>query len=76
MAFQHIQNEIKIPNTYLHHLALIYFSSLISYYVPFAHYNLSTVSFLHLLEYIKAYSYLNTLMLAVLFVWNKPLIFQ
>lgn len=75
-AFQYTQNEIKIPNTCLHHPALTYFSSLISYYVPSC-----TLQFIHSVlltppKYIKAYSYLNSLMLAVLFVWNKPLIFQ
>jgi hypothetical protein len=39
------------------------------------HYNLSTVLSFYFMEFIKAYSCLSTLMIAILFVWNKPLIF-
>ena len=56
---------MKTPNSHLHHSVLAIFP--VSFPVMFlcAHDNLSTVSFLQFLEYISAYSYYSTLMLAV-----------
>lgn len=41
-GFPHTENLIKIPNPYLHHVAIFYFSNLIFYYVP---------SFIHITTY-------------------------